>query len=299
MAFEELDARVIGSTISIRLDGPSPGVSQRTPPAPPSVPRPAAAPVQTDQSRTVASDAARTPGAVSPRPAPDGVARSTPSSAEPLVVPKRKGRALFVMKPLNAERMRTAWAVIAVVFVAMVIGDICLRGGAKFFENFLPTVHVPSKTSANAVATTAPAQRVAPASEATAPNKADAPTASAPAAQANAPIAQQPQSQAQPAAAAAQVAQPATVAPVTVKAEPVKTVTVNPVPATVMASAAPVLPIPPAAPLPVHRRGRPVPEAPRRVEHEASQQPSEQASPILVGGQYSNKATDSKGSDSK
>lgn len=27
MAFEELDSRVIGSTISIRLDGPSPGVS--------------------------------------------------------------------------------------------------------------------------------------------------------------------------------------------------------------------------------------------------------------------------------
>lgn len=298
MAFEELDARVIGSTISIRLDGPSPGVSPRTPATPPSPPRPAAAPVQPDHSKTVASDAGRTSGTVSPRPTPDGVARSTPSSPEPLAVPKGKGRSLFVMKPLNAERMRTAWAVVAIVFVAMVLADICLRGGAKFIENFLPSVHVPLKTSPNAVATTAPAQRVAPASEATAPHKVEAATASAPVAQANAPIAQQPQPQAHPAAVAAQAAQPATVAPVTVKAEPVKTVTVNPVPATVMASAAPVLPIPPAAPLPVHRRGRPVPEAPRRVEREASQ-PSEQASPILVGGQYSNKATDSKGSDSK
>lgn len=300
MAFEELDARVIGSTISIRLDGPSPGVSPRTPAAP-TPPRPAAAPVQPVQPKAAAPDVARAPGAVSPRPAPEAVVRSAPSSPEPAVVPKGKGRALFVMKPLNAERMRTAWAVVAVVFVVMVGGDIWLHGGAKFIEGFLPTVHVPLKSSPNAVATTAPAQSTAPAVETTAPQKAgSSAVAATPVAQASGPATpEQPQPKAQPVVASAHVVQPATVTSVAVQSEPVKTVTVNPVPATVMASVTPVLPIPPAAPLPVHRRAHPVSEAPRHVEREASQQPSQQNSPILVGGQYSNKATDSKGSDTE
>lgn len=301
MAFEELDARVIGSTISIRFDGPSPGVSPRVPVEQSIPPKPVAAPVQPGPPQTVGSDAARTTAAVNPPPAPEGVTRPTPSSPDPFIVAKGKWRTLFVIKPLNAERMRTAWAVGAVLFVALVIGDIWVRGGAKFIENFLPTVHVPVKGGPTAMVTAAPAQRAAPASETAAPRKeaSAAAAASAPVAQASAPIAQVSQSPAQPAASAAQVAQAATVASVTVKTEPVKTVTVKPVPATVMASVTPVLPLPPVAPLPAHRRGHAVPEAPRQVEREASQQPSEQNSPILVGGQYSNKATDSKGSDSK
>ncbi|MDO5947579.1 hypothetical protein [Burkholderia cepacia] len=205
-----------------------------------------------------------------------------------------------MMKPLDAERVRTAWAVVAVVFVVMVGGDIWLRGGGKLIEDFLPTAHVPLKSSTNAVTTAAPTHRKALATETTAQQQVQsAATASTPVAQASAPVTPQPKPQVQPSAAAPQVAQPATVTSVNVKAEPVKTVTVNPVPANVMASATPVLPIPPAPPLPVHRRGHPVPEVRRHVEREVSQQPSEQNSPILVGGQSSIKATDSKGSDSK
>lgn len=297
MAFEELDARVIGSTISIRLDGPSPGVSPR-PSTTPTPPRPAAAPVQPVQPKAAAPDVGRAPRAASPRPAPEAVVRSAPSSPEPVVVSKGKWRALFVMKPLDAERMRTAWAVVAVVFVVMVGGDIWLHGGGKFVEGIIPTAHVPSKSSPNAVTTAAPTQRTTPATETTAqPKVQSAATVPTSVAQASVPVTPQPQ--VQPAVATPQVAQPAKVTSVEVKAEPVKTVTVNPVPANVMASATPVLPIPPAPPLPVHRRGHPVPEVRRHAEREVSQQPSEQNSPILVGGQSSNKATDSKGSDSK
>ncbi len=297
MAFEELDSRVIGSRISIRLDGPSPGVSSRTP-ATPTPPRPAAAPVQPAQPKAAAPEVARAPRAVSPRPAPEAVVRSAPSSPEPVAAPKGKWRALFVMKPLDAERMRTAWAVVAVVFVVMVGGDIWLHGGGKIIEDFLPTVHVPLKSGQNAVTTVVPPQRTAPATETTGqPKVQPAATALTPVAQASAPVTPQPQ--VQPAAAPPQVAQPATVTSVEVKSAPVKTVTVNPVPANVMASATPVLPIPPAPPLPVHRRGHPVPEVRRHAEREVSQQPSEQNSPILVGGQSSNKATDSKGSETK
>ncbi len=297
MAFEELDSRVIGSTISIRLDGPSPGVSPQTS-ATPTPPRPAAAPVQPVQPKAAAADVARAPRAVNPRPAPEAVVRSAASSSDPVVVPKGKWRALFVMKPLDAERMRTAWAVVAVLFVVMVGGDIWLHGGRRFIEGFLPTAHVPSKPSPTAVTMAAPSQRTAPANDTTAqPKVQSAATDPTPVAQASVPVTPQPQ--VQPAAAAPQVAQPAKVTSVEVKAEPVKSVTVNPVPANVMASATPVLPIPPAPPLPVHRRGHPVPEVRRHAEREVSQQPSEQNSPILVGGQFSNKATDSKGSDSK
>ncbi|MBR8028590.1 hypothetical protein KDX27_40095 [Burkholderia cenocepacia] len=203
-----------------------------------------------------------------------------------------------MMKPLDAERMRTAWAVVAVLFVVMVGGDIWLHGGRRFIEGFLPTAHVPSKPSPTAVTMAAPSQRTAPANDTTAqPKVQSAATDPTPVAQASVPVTPQPQ--VQPSAAAPQVAQPAKVTSVEVKAEPVKSVTVNPVPANVMASATPVLPIPPAPPLPVHRRGHPVPEVRRHAEREVSQQPSEQNSPILVGGQFSNKATDSKGSDSK
>lgn len=297
MAFEELDSRVIGSTISIRLDGPSPGVSPRTS-ATPTPPRPAAAPVQPVQPKAAAPDVARAPRAVGSRPAPEAVVRSAPISSEPVVVPKGTWRALFVMKPLDAERMRNAWAVVAVVFVVMVGGDIWLHGGGRFIESFLPTAHVPPKPGPNAVTMSAPSQRTAPAKETTAqPKVQSAATDPAPVAQASVPVTPQPQ--VQPAAAAAQVAQPAKVTSVEVKADPVKSVTVNPVPANVMASATPVLPIPPAPPLPVHRRGHPVPEVRRHIEREVSQQPSEQSSPILVGGQSSIKASDSKGSDSK
>ncbi|WP_157763877.1 hypothetical protein [Paraburkholderia aromaticivorans] len=205
-----------------------------------------------------------------------------------------------MMKPLDAERMRTAWAVVAVGFVVMVGGDIWLRGGGKLIEDFLPTAHLPLKSSPNAVTTAAPTHRTAPTTETTAQQKVQsAATASTPVAQASAPVTPQPQPQVQPAVATPQVVPPATVTSVNVKAEPVKTVTVNPVPANVIASATPVLPIPPAPPLPGHRRGHPVQEVRRHVERELSQQPSEQNSPILVGGQSSNKATDSKGSDSK
>lgn len=297
MAFEELDSRVIGSTISIRLDGPSPGVSPQTS-ATPTPPRPAAAPVQPVQPKAAAAEVARAPRAVNPRPAPEALVRSAPSSSDPVVVPKGKWRALFVMKPLDAERMRTAWAVVAVLFVVMVGGDIWLHGGGRFIEGLLPTAHVPSKPSPTAVTMAAPSQRTAPANDTTAqPKLQSAATDPTPGAQASVPVTPQPQ--VQPAAAAPQVVQPAKVTSVEVKAEPVKSVTVNPVPANVMASATPVLPIPPAPPLPVHRRGHPVPEVRRHAEREVSQQPSEQNSPILVGGQFSNKATDSKGSDSK
>ncbi|CAB3767433.1 hypothetical protein [Paraburkholderia humisilvae] len=298
MAFEELDARVIGSMISIRLDDPSPDVSPRS--ALPTPPRPAAAPVQPDQPKSAAPNVARVSDAVSLEPAPETVVLAAPGTAEPIAVTKGKWRALFVMKPLNAERMRTAWALIAVVFVAMVVGDIWLHGRAKFIAEFLPSIHVPLKADASTAVTAALAQRTAPATDVTAPRTVEASaTASTPTVQGSATVTQRPQPPVQPLAAAAPLAEPTTAAAVAVKAEPVKTVTVNPVPATVMALATPVLPIPPAGPLPVRRGGRPVPETPRHGEREVSQQPSEQNSPILVGGQYSDKATDSKGSESK
>jgi hypothetical protein len=220
------------------------------------------------------------------------------------MMPQKKSRSFFVMKPLNAERLRTVWAVGAILFVLLVAVDGVWHGGWKSLQGILPAPHVATQTmvptavqaAPSHVAQSQPASVVAPASVGQAqPTQVQsaAPTAqSVPAPM----VVSAPVSTAAPAAAA--VVPTASVTAIAVQPPPVKPVSVDPVQAAVMASATPVPPLPAAA-LPVHRRVRSE-EAPQRevrVKHEEA--PQEQNSPILVGGQYSSKATDSKGSDSK
>lgn len=304
MAFEELDARVIGSSITVRLDGIAPGVSARTP-TEPRIPETAAAPLAGSTTRPVPMASAATGGTVRPAAGPpvEPVAQrvaETPS----VTMPQKKLRSFFVMKPLNAERLRTVWAVGAILFVLLVAVDGVWHGGWKALQGILPAPHVATKTVVPAAVQAAPshvtqsepAGIVAPVSavkaqptqvQSAAPTAQSVPAPKVESAQVSTP-----------APAAAAVAPTASMTAIAVQPQPVKTVSVDPVPAAVMASAAPVPPLPAAA-LPIHRRVRSE-EAPQRevrVKHEEA--PQEQNSPILVGGQYSSKATDSKGSDSK
>ncbi|ENZ77813.1 hypothetical protein OR214_02089 [Ralstonia pickettii OR214] len=293
MAFEELDARVIGSSITVRLEEYVGGAPVRPP------------------SQTRVPPARTTPPGVStlpPAPKPEaklvkpeegsGQTRSVAAKSG-----RRKGGGLFVMKPLSAERLRVALAVGCFGAIALGAGSIYVRDGWSFFKGFLPTAHVekkipaslsaPQNTVAAGPVTTAvsPAPVAPPASAVVVPQAAAVVAPTQPTASVEVHNQTPPT---QPVVAAPVVLQQASApvaaaAPVVVETQPIRKVEVQPVPQALI-ERAPVLPLPAAPKIARPRVVRQ--EAPTRPQpHEAPA--AEQNSPILVGGQFS------KGKDSK
>lgn len=293
MAFEELDARVIGSSITVRLEEFVGGAPVR----PPSQPK--VSPARPAPPRA---------GTLPPAPKPEAkLAKNEEGSSEARSVAAkagwRKGGGLFVMKPLSAERLRVALTVGCVGAIAFGAGSIFVRDGWKFFKGFLPTAHVETKAPAsssvpqNLVAAGPVTPKVSSAPVAPPAASAVAPQAAAVVApaQPSTPVEVRNQTSATPQvvttpAAVQQASAPiAAAAPAAVETHPVKKIEVQPVPQAVI-ERAPVVPLPAAPkvvrPRVVHQ------EAPARPQpHEAPA--AEQNSPILVGGQFS------KGKDSK
>lgn len=293
MAFEELDARVIGSSITVRLEEFVGGTPAR-PPSQSKVP-----PARTAPPRA---------GPLPPAPKPDAhLAKPEDACSQARSVAAkarwRTGGGLFVMKPLSAERLRVALTVGCVGAIAFGAGSIYVRDGWKFFKGFLPTAHVDTRSSATTstpptLVASGPVTRAAssvPAAPASASAAAPLAAAVVTPTQATAPVEVHSQSSAAqpvvgaPAALQQTSAPVAATAPVMAETQPVKKVEVQPVPQALI-ERAPVVPLPAAPkvirPRAVHQ------EAPARPQpHEAPA--AEQSSPILVGGQFS------KGKDSK
>lgn len=298
MAFEELDARVIGSSITVRLEQFVGGTPTRPP---------------FQSKATAANAAAPRLGPLPPAPKPEVMfAKPEDGSRQARSLTAKTGwrklGGVFVMKPLSAERLRVALTVGCVGALAFTAGTIYMRDGWKFFKGFLPTVHNETRSSATSstpptlvaggAVTQAPASAVTPSAASAVvtqaaavipPTQPAAPVEVHSQASAVQPFASAPAGPQQANAPVAPPAQAAAPAPVAVEAQPVKKAEVQPVPQALI-ERAPLVPLPAAPkivrPRVVHQ------EAPARPQpHEAPA--AEQNSPILVGGQFS------KGKESK